>query len=331
MIKRMIEIGEWRLSRSKERWAFIRVLRFVGLAALLAACSNPAPDSPASEEQPGTDISIASEFEDFYNQNGGAQIFGFPISTAFVDPESGRLTQYFQYLRLEFDQPAQTVVVSPLGELFAPETAEQVPAPGPPNGSQRTFPETGFSVQDAFLAFYEANGDERVFGPPITPQLDEGGTLVQYFRNAQFIWNPNAPPEFRVELASLADAYYWQFGGPGPESFTDIDSAAIMEADVRATVKEPILYAGEQQILYVTVITPNSLQLVAGATVSVTMKYSGLSTEMLLPLTDQTGQTQGVLEMPGIEPGEIVQIRVQVMSVAGTTIGGTMLSFRTWW
>ena len=319
------------MSRGKDHRAYIRVLAFLGLVALLAACSGAEPDSPTAEGQLETGIPIAPEFQAFYDQNGGAQTFGIPISTASIDPESGRLLQYFEFLRLELDQSAGTVVVSPLGEVYAPETAEQVPAPGPSNGSRRTFPETGFTVQDAFLAFYEANGDILVFGPPITPQLDEGGTLVQYFRSAQFIWNPNAPPEFRVELASLADAYYWQFDRPEPGSFIPIDSAAIMEADVRATVKEPILYAGEQQILYVTVITPNSLQLVAGATVIVTVSYDALSTEMLLPLTDEMGQTQAVLEMPGVEPGDNVLVEVQAMSAAGNLLGGTMLSFRTWW
>lgn len=319
------------MARAKDHQAYITVLALLGLAALLAACSSPTPGIPTAEGQPGTSLPIAPEFEDFYSRHGGAQIFGFPISAAFVDPESGRLMQYFQYLRLEFDQSAGAVVVGPLGEFFVPEAAEQVPAPGPPNGSRRTFPETGYTVQDAFLAFYEAHEGELLFGPPITPQLDEGGTLVQYFRNAQFIWNPNALPEFRVELAALADIHYWQRGGSVVGPAGPVNSATIREADVRATVKEPILYAGEQQVLYVTVITPASLQPVEGTTVSVTVSYNGLSTEMLLPLTDELGQTQAILEMPGVEPGDNVLVEVQAMSAAGNSLGGTMLSFRTWW
>ncbi|MFZ0544864.1 MAG: hypothetical protein WAM60_05475 [Candidatus Promineifilaceae bacterium] len=319
------------MSRPKNRRAIIIIGALLALAGLLAACSTPAPDSPNLGNGLGTGISVAPEFEKFYEEKGGAQIFGFPISTALVDSESGRLTQYFQQLCLEFDETAETVIVSPLGEYFAPPEAEQVPAPGKPNGGQRTFPDTGFTVQDAFLAFYEANGGEGLFGPPITPQLDEGGTLVQYFQNVQLIWNPNAPPEFRVELASLGDAYYWQIGGPGPESFTRIGSASIPEADVRATLKEPILYAGEEQVLYVTVITPNTLQLVEGATVKATVSYDSKITEILLPATDEMGQTYGAIELSGVDPGEVVRIRIDVMGLAESAIGETMLSFRTWW
>ena len=206
-----------------------------------------------------------------------------------------------------------------------------MPVPGSENGRQRTFLETGLTVQDEFLTFYEANGDQLIFGLPITPQLDEGGKLVQYFQNAQLVWNPNALPAFRVEIASLGSAYLWQFGTPADSSFGISDSAAVLEADIRATIKEPILYAGEEQVLYVSVITPDSLQPVEGVIVRVNVSYGGVTSEILLPPTDALGQTQSVLDLPGIEPGQKVQLEINAMGVVGASLGETMLSFKTWW
>jgi hypothetical protein len=47
--------------------------------------------------------------------------------------------------------------------------------------------------------------------------------------------------------------------------------------------------------------------------------------------TDQFGQTQNILEMPGVEPGDLVMVEIQAISSGGVLLGKTMLSFRTWW
>lgn len=315
------------MSHPKGRWL---IIGFLGVALLLAACigSDPAPANPSGAI--GTGLAVAPEFEAFYNQNGGAPVFGFPISDPFVDPESGRLTQFFQHLNLEIDQAAQVVTVSPIGNLFAPPVPQQNPAQISGNSPQRSFPETGHTIQDEFLTFYEAHGDLTVFGPPITPLLDEGGKLVQYFQNSQLVWNPNAPPEFRVEIASLGSAYFRQYG-PIDGSFRPSSSAAVTEAEVSAAVKEPILYAGEEQLLYVSVINPDTLQRVEGASVSVTVSYAGLTTSLILPRTDEFGRSQAVLGLASVEPGQKVQVEVDAVNATGTFLDQTTLSFKTWW
>jgi hypothetical protein len=305
-------------------------IALAGQLMFLAACSSLTPETtPATSA--GTGIAVAPEFQLFYDNNGGARIFGFPISNLIDDPESGRMVQYFQHLRLEHDPASQVPVVTPFGEDYAPDPDKQEPANPSGNGPGRTFPETGYSVHDEFLTFYEANNGELLFGPPITPQLNEGGALVQYFRNAQLEWNPNAPPDLRVQVASLADAHYWQYGPRDLGPANIIDSVSIPEADVKAVVKAPILYEGEQQVIYVTVITPDSLQLVEGAVVTVFVRYGGLQNTIVLPATDRMGQTQGVLELPGVEPGVKVQVEILAESLAGNLLGRTTLSFKTWW
>jgi hypothetical protein len=322
--------GEKRLSDSRRRRPNIKFVSLLWLILLIVACQGSTPSTPTPPTlSSGTGIAVASEFQSYYDQHGGARVFGFPISSLYPDSESGRLLQYFQHLRLEYDQNG-AVTVSPFGEIYAPSLDERVLAPESPNGGERTFPETGLTVRGEFLSFYETYDGELVFGPPITALLVEGGTLVQYFQNGMLSWNPNAPPEFRVEVAPLADAYLWEFGGP-EDIFGIDDSAVITLATVRAAIKEPILYAGDEQVLYITVMTPDSLQPLDNITINATISYNDLSTEITFPeRTDEMGQAQSVLRMPGVQPGDVVLVEIQAINSTGV-IGTTTLSFRTWW
>lgn len=67
----------------------------------------------------------------------------------------------------------------------------------------RTFSETGQTVQGAFLAFYDANGGEEIFGLPLTAEIEENGRRVQYFTRARFEAWPENPPGHQVQLGLL--------------------------------------------------------------------------------------------------------------------------------
>lgn len=331
MNRRMIEHGESRLPRSEERWVLIKLFRLLPLVMIIAACNGPSTPPPSGTRS-ATNVAVASEFQEFYEQCGGAVVFGFPISSLYTDPASGRLMQYFQQLRLEYDQSSGQVTPSPLGVVFAPPVEEQQLAANTQNGEERTFSNSSFTIRGEFLTFYDANCGEQAFGLPITPQLDEGGRIVQYFQNALLRWNPNSPPEFRVEVSNLAQNHYLQFGELLDDSFIPTNLATVTEANVRAVVKEPILYAGEEQILYVIVITPDTLNFVPNATIGVTVSYNDISTEMtFLNRTDTFGQAQSALALPGVNPGDAVTVEVRAIGVNNVILGSTMLSFRTWW
>ncbi len=76
-----------------------------------------------------------------------------------------------------------------------------------PTATKVHFPETGYSVQFAFLEFFNAYGGLDVFGYPITNEYVDPitGITVQYFENARFEWWPNAAPGQRVKLGLLGD------------------------------------------------------------------------------------------------------------------------------
>lgn len=52
------------------------------------------------------------------------------------------------------------------------------------------FPQTGHYLSDGFLEYWRHNGDVPIFGYPITGEIEEDGTTVQYFERAVFEWRP---------------------------------------------------------------------------------------------------------------------------------------------
>jgi len=49
------------------------------------------------------DFSIDPRFSTYYDHQGGQDLFGIPISGAFIEVETGKVVQYFENARLELD------------------------------------------------------------------------------------------------------------------------------------------------------------------------------------------------------------------------------------
>jgi uncharacterized protein YkwD len=68
----------------------------------------------------------------------------------------------------------------------------------------RYFPNTGNSVGGAFLKFFDAYGGVRVFGLPLTNEIQENGRTVQYFERQRFEYFPEATgTPYEVQLGLL--------------------------------------------------------------------------------------------------------------------------------
>lgn len=57
------------------------------------------------------------------------------------------------------------------------------------------FPQTGYTVANGFLRYWEKNGGLDVFGYPLTGEITDNGTIVQYFERERFEWHPGAAPD----------------------------------------------------------------------------------------------------------------------------------------
>ncbi len=71
---------------------------------------------------------------------------------------------------------------------------------------ERFFPETGHTVREPFLGFFEAYGGVNFFGYPITPAIPEPPYDIQCFQYACLRRDPLAPPDQAVQLLPIAEA-----------------------------------------------------------------------------------------------------------------------------
>ncbi len=297
---------------------------------LLAACNGSPETAPTAVGENG--IAVAPEFAAFYQAYGGQRTLGNPVSELFVAEENGRALQYFQAVRLEYDAATQEVIVSPLGEWALEGLREQTPAPTPEDSPVRTFANSEYTVQDEFLAFYENNQGETLLGPPISPQLNVDDLRVQYFENGRLEWRPEAPTQLRVQLSYLGQAHFdneMRFTYQESRNARPVSSAGVSVVQIEAYVKAPILYKGEEQVLYVTVHTPGG-DPVTGMAVDLTTAYGDTSTTTTLGLTNDRGQIVYPLAVAA-PPGEQIVLTLQARDGNGRFLGETVTTFKTWW
>lgn len=294
-------------------------------AFFLVGCETPTPTpTPAG-------YTVAPAFEESYAQYGPT-LLGAPI-TGVCLPGDGTVIQYFENVRLE-RTPEGVVQFHPLGQWALSGVRSRVSAQVPTDSPSRTFPETGYTVQDQFLSFYEENNGEQLLGPPLSEQLLEGDLRLQYFRNGRLEWRPEAPPEQRVRLGSLGRAHYQQNGGNGLQCdlLALFDATALpQQVNLSVQLEAPILFStDDEQIVYVQATAPNGA-VVSGVTIRVNVHYRGETIEVPLGETDQSGLAIGSLGHISFEPEEEVIVEVTAHNGDGVLLGRTTVSFTTWW
>ena len=178
---------------------------------------------------PETGQCIADRIRDYWEQNGGLAVFGYPTTPLRVETIEGRQlqVQWFERNRLELhpeNQPPYDVL---LGRLGADRLAQQgrdwqsfaktAPQPG-----CRFFSETGHTVCGTVLNAWHASGMEldgqagksenenlSLFGLPLSdlqPEVVEGRQLmVQWFERGRFEVHPENNPPFDVLLGLLGN------------------------------------------------------------------------------------------------------------------------------
>lgn len=297
-----------------------------GIVGLVACTADPSPTICAN-------ACIDPALEEFYLANGGQDVFGLPYTPLFEDPTSQRMVQYFERARLEYDPATpDDILIAALGAWALDGLDEPVLASVPATSPGRLF-ETGYIVQDQFLTFYEANKGELLFGQPLSGQLDEGELRVQYFENARLEWHPEAPPGRQIQVGLLGRAHYlYEVYNPIASVFIPDDQLRVTSAEVTAAVSSPILYAGDQQILYV-IVEGRDRQPIPGVQVELEIIQGAFSyTQELEGETNELGTLQSILELPALTPGEEVRLTVFIRYPGETNIiGKTSIPFKPWW
>ncbi len=298
--------------------------------ALLLICAGSAAAQEEVRYYDESGHSVSGAFLAFFDAHGGIAIFGFPITEPFEDA-GGRVVQYFQRARFEWDAENETVRLGNLGlELRAPEPPKPPEAFSP---AERYFPETGQAVGWEFRAFYEANGDRAIFGLPITGLLIEGDWVVQYFERARFEWRYPETPDRPVRLTDLGTAVFLQSGLDRrllrPASAPGGRVRLVTALSAQASVARAVLAPGEAQTVYVALVDQVG-DPVEGATVRLEGQSEGRTLFTLsMPATNAHGMCTLTIEAIDAAPGEMVVLRVTAERDGLTAVAET--AFRVWW
>ncbi len=171
------------MSKSSLRWVAIAFFELLVLFQTLSTLT-PVVAQSASRYFPETDHTISGKFLEYWEQNGGLPVFGYPITDAQfeLNKDDGKtyLTQWFERNRLELHPEnkgtAYEVQLGLLGKAIKQEAltadpdfqpAEVWDNPALPAEEERYFAATGHNLGGRFLAYWLENGGLEHFGYPL--------------------------------------------------------------------------------------------------------------------------------------------------------------------
>lgn len=187
----------------------VRTLGALALALALLGGALPAAQAQDARYFPQTGHTLRGMFRSFWEQNGDLYTFGYPITEEYAGP-NGRLVQWFERARFELAESGGQARVE-LGLLGLEFTQNRIFPKVPPienTADKRYFPETQHIIQYGFKTIWETRGQLRIFGYPISEEIDEvledgQWHTVQYFERARFEYWPDRAPGDRVLISLL--------------------------------------------------------------------------------------------------------------------------------
>ncbi len=311
-------------------WA-IAVTGFVLLLAVAAVSAQSEDDQRYFDE---TGHTIQGAFLKFFDEHGGLEVFGYPITEEFVD-DNGMLVQYFQRGRFEWhpNNPEEFQVQlgllgDELGYSRPPLAASQIPAANNPRC--KYFPETKHSVCYAFLDYFRAHGGIDVFGYPISEAISQGDRIVQYFQRAQMEWHPEKQTSQKVQLALIGSVAFDAFGLPR-ELLDPVERPTprvVTSLTVWASVQKPVTGRSGSQVIY-TFVGDQHRNPLAGAVVTAIVHTASGDQFYTFPKTDAHGITRTDIVFGQTRPGE--KISIDIFVDFNGLKNHTRTSFLPWW
>lgn len=211
----MTQTNRWSDSFIRGVLALLLIVVGVGAGTGVAPLAPPSQAAQAQGEVlyiPETGHTLRGAFLYFWRTNGGplgnVYTFGYPITEEYRDPATGRIVQYFERARFEWIEEMQMVQIGDLGlEVTAGRTFPTV-APIRATTQRRYIPQTQHIIQYGFKEIWETHGAERIFGWPISEEIQEitgdgQERTVQYFTKARFEYWPEQPAGHRVIITTL--------------------------------------------------------------------------------------------------------------------------------
>jgi dienelactone hydrolase len=211
------------------RFSSYKLAPLAFIAALLLAASGPGLAQAAATPKATVRLSggeLCSDptgfcmhgiFLGYWQAKGGLERFGYPITEELA--ENGRTVQYTERARFEwhpeFRNTPNEVLLSLLGVQLAAGRSDapfkRMPAPA--QGAY--FTQTGHTLKEPFLAYWQQNGGLPVYGYPISEAFDEKSPtdgknyLVQYFERNRIEYHPEEKGTVNeIQLGLLGTEFY---------------------------------------------------------------------------------------------------------------------------
>ncbi len=197
--------------------------------SLVVACF---PTAAQSDQRcfPETNQCIAGRIREFWQQNGGLPVFGFPIGPQHAETVEGQRlqVQQFERNRLELHPENARPYDVLLGRLGVDRLSQQgrdwrTFQKSAPKAGCRFFAETGHNICEPFLSYWRGHGLEfdgrrgtseaeslALFGLPLSDtqpeETPDGRFTVQWFERARFELHPENAPPYNILLGLLGIA-----------------------------------------------------------------------------------------------------------------------------
>jgi len=309
------------------------VLSFVAAPFALAQSGDE------SKYFPQTGHNVTEPFIQFFNATGGIGRYGYPITEAYVDPQTKLLVQYFQRARLEWhpnNPDPYKIQLGLLGDELDKRTPP-IPVPQIPSASDpncQYFPETSHTACLKFMEHWQKTGGLDMYGYPITEYAIENGRIVQYFQRARMEWHPEKPAGQRIQLALLGQIYYDYAKLDRGRLEATVDSASpptkpsVTALSARATVLNPIAPRNGAQTGMVQVSDQFGKPLSQAAVILVVHFPAGAQSFTLAP-TNANGATSFSFGVGPDRPGSVVAMEF-IVSYPGLPTIRTRTSYMVW-
>jgi hypothetical protein len=256
-------------------------------------------------------FNIDPRFSPYYEVHGGENIFGQPISEAFVEVETGNIVQYFENARLELElgsSGSMEVKASALGMMLGKWEAPLTYAGEDPGC--RFYQETGHRVCHAFLDYYQENGGPETFGYPISEFKMEDDRIVQYFQWFRIDWltdkeaNPIQPgPLGRIHFSQANPADF----RPEVEETSEVEELVVVSSVENASMTT----SGEQTVYLL--VRDQEQNAITGAAATLIAHFPDGDRMIVMPMTDEAGRSQVSFTFQDQPTGQTINLEITVV------------------
>ncbi|MFL5731996.1 MAG: hypothetical protein ACJ78Q_02250 [Chloroflexia bacterium] len=160
-------------------------------------------DRAFSDYFPETGHNIAHGFRDYWLNNGGLALLGYPLTEEFV--ENGVTVQYFERVRLEYH--GGKITWGLLGSELTKGKFFQTVRFFPSEDDNVYFGPTQHSASGPFLRFWRANGGLETLGYPLSQSIQDDGSEYQWFERGRLEWHPWLPEGERIQLGLVGKEF----------------------------------------------------------------------------------------------------------------------------